>query len=176
MQSWLAKKLISFVMGRTRAGDIRPTLLLDAPDVQLTFPGRNSWSGVFRGKQEVERWLRRLAAVGLQTFPDEVVAKGMPWNTTICIRGHDHLDAPDGDAGVREPVRDLGPALVGPPQGVRGLRGHASPARARRLSGRAAAGAGRRLIESGCARVGGRRSVAPSRARRCAVAAGGRRQ
>jgi ketosteroid isomerase-like protein len=96
MQSWLADKLIAYVMGRTRAGDIRPTLLLDAPDVQLTFPGRNSWSGVYRGKQEVERWLRRLAAVGLQTFPDEVVAKGMPWNTTICIRGHDHLDAPDG--------------------------------------------------------------------------------
>jgi ketosteroid isomerase-like protein len=96
MQSWLAKKLISYVMGRTRQGDIRPTLLLDAPDVQLTFPGRNSWSGVFRGKPEVERWLRRLAAVGLQTFPDEVVAKGMPWDTTICIRGHDHLDAPDG--------------------------------------------------------------------------------
>ncbi len=96
MQSWLAKKLISYVMGRTRAGDIRPTLALDAPDVQLTFPGRNSWSGVYRGKQEVEQWLRRMAAVGLQTFPDEVVAKGMPWNTTICIRGHDHLDAPDG--------------------------------------------------------------------------------
>jgi ketosteroid isomerase-like protein len=96
MQSWLAHKLISYVMGRTRAGDIRPTLLLDAPDVQLTFPGRNSWSGVYRGKHEVERWLRRLAAVGLQTYPDEVVAQGMPWNTTICIRGHDHLDAPDG--------------------------------------------------------------------------------
>ena len=42
LQSWLAKKLITFVMGRTRDGDIRPTLLLDAPDVELTFPGRNS--------------------------------------------------------------------------------------------------------------------------------------
>ena len=42
MQSWLAKKLITFVMGRTRQGDVRPTLLLDAPDVKLTFPGRNS--------------------------------------------------------------------------------------------------------------------------------------
>ena len=38
MQSWLGHKLISFVMGRTRAGDVRPTLLLDHPDVHLTFP------------------------------------------------------------------------------------------------------------------------------------------
>ena len=96
MQSWLGHKLISFVMGRTRAGDVRPTLLLDHPDVHLTFPGTNSWSGVHRGKAEVEAWLRRLAAVGLQTFPDEVVVTGPPWRSTICVRGHDHLDAPDG--------------------------------------------------------------------------------
>ena len=40
MQSWLAKKLISYVMSRTRDGDIRPTLLMDADDVQLHLPGR----------------------------------------------------------------------------------------------------------------------------------------
>src|SRR5690348_5855905 len=96
MQSWLAHKVISYLMARTRAGDVGPTLRLDAPDVTLTFPGRSSWSGVFRGKQEVERWLKRFVAVGLQIYPDEVVAKGLPWNTTICVRGRDHLTAPDG--------------------------------------------------------------------------------
>ena len=97
MQSWLANKVISYVMGRTRAGDVRPTLLLDAPDVQLTFPGQSSWSGVFAGKDEVGAWLRRLAALGLQTHPDEVVAKGFPWNTTVCVRGRDHLHGDDGE-------------------------------------------------------------------------------
>jgi ketosteroid isomerase-like protein len=97
MQSWLAKKVISYVMSRTRAGDIQPTLLLDAPDVTLTFPGQNSWSGVHRGKVEVERWLRRLVALGLQTYPDEVVVKGFPWDTTVCVRGYDHLKGPDGE-------------------------------------------------------------------------------
>ncbi len=97
MQSWLGTKLIAYVMGRTRAGDLRPTLLLDAPDVQLTFPGQNSWAGTFRGKAEVGAWLRRLTALGLQTFPDEVVVKGMPWNTTVCIRGVDHLNGPGGE-------------------------------------------------------------------------------
>jgi ketosteroid isomerase-like protein len=97
VHSWLAKKLTSYVMSRTRTGDVGPTLKLDAPDVELTFPGQNSWSGVFRGKHEVERWLRRFAAVGIQIYPDEVVAKGFPWDTTICIRGHDLLRSPDGE-------------------------------------------------------------------------------
>lgn len=91
MQSWLAKKVISYAMARTRAGDIRPTLFLDAPDVKLTFPGQNSWSGEFRGKDEVARWLGRFAAVGIQIFPDEVIASGPPWRTTVCVRGRDYL-------------------------------------------------------------------------------------
>ena len=57
MLSWLAKLIISRVMARTRAGDIGPTLQMDADDVVLRVPGDNSWSGEFRGKQEVERWL-----------------------------------------------------------------------------------------------------------------------
>ena len=96
VQSWLAKRLISFLMQRTRAGDVRPTLMFDAPDVTLTFPGQNSWSGEHRGKAEVGRWLRRLAAVGIQTFPDEVIATGFPWRTTVCVRGHDFLRDADG--------------------------------------------------------------------------------
>ncbi len=94
--SWMGKKLISYVMASLRRGDIRPVLALDAPDVALTFPGQSSWSGVFRGKQEVERWLRRFVAAGLQTYPDEVVIAGLPWKMTVCVRAHDHLDAPDG--------------------------------------------------------------------------------
>jgi ketosteroid isomerase-like protein len=91
MLSWLSKKVISFVMGRTRKGDIRPTLLLDAPDVELTFPGANSWSGVFRGKGSHEKWLERFAAIGIQIYPDEVVAGGFPWRTIVCVRGRDFL-------------------------------------------------------------------------------------
>jgi ketosteroid isomerase-like protein len=97
MQSWLAKKVISYVMGRTRRGDIRPTLLLDAADVTLTFPGTSSWSGEFKGKDAVTRWLTRFAAAGIQIFPDQVVASGPPWRTTVCIRGRDHLRDSAGD-------------------------------------------------------------------------------
>jgi len=95
--SWIAKKLVTRAMARNRAGDIGLTLALDAPDVTLTFPGDNSWSGSFRGKAAVKRWLERLVQVGVQTFPDEVIAAGPPWNTTLCIRGHDYLRSPEGE-------------------------------------------------------------------------------
>ena len=96
MLSWLAGKVISHNMARTRAGDIGPTLRLDAPDVRFRFPGANSWSGEFRGKPAVGAWLERFAAAGLQIFPDEVVATGWPWRATVCIRGRIHLLGPEG--------------------------------------------------------------------------------
>ena len=91
MQSWLAMKLTQYLMARLRAGDPRPTNRLDAPDVTLTFPGQNSWSGQFRGKAEVGRWRQRLVAAGIQIFPDEVVAVGPPWHNRLLIRGHDYM-------------------------------------------------------------------------------------
>jgi ketosteroid isomerase-like protein len=97
MLSWLAKQLISWVMGRERAGDIRPLLLLMSSDVRFTFPGQNSWSGTFVGKDAVRRWLARFVGVGLKPFTDDVVVTGWPWKLTACVHAHDHLDAPSGE-------------------------------------------------------------------------------
>jgi ketosteroid isomerase-like protein len=94
--SWLAKQLLDRVMARLRAGDIRLALALYANDVQMWFPGDNSWSGVYRGKKELKAWLERFARVGIQIYPDEVVAAGPPWNTKVCIRGHDYVTSPEG--------------------------------------------------------------------------------
>jgi hypothetical protein len=96
MQSWLAGIGLGYAMRRLRAGDPRLILLLDAPEVTLTFPGDSSWAGVYRGKPAVERWLRRFVATGLQIYPDDVVAAGFPWKTTACIRGRIHLRDPSG--------------------------------------------------------------------------------
>jgi ketosteroid isomerase-like protein len=96
MLSWLVKQLISGVMARTRAGDIRPTLALDAPDLRFVFPGSNSWSGTFNSREEHRRWLQRLVRVGVKTDVDEVVAGGLPWKMTACIRGRSWRDAPSG--------------------------------------------------------------------------------
>lgn len=97
MLSWLAKKTIARNMAGASAGDLRMTLRMDAEDVRFRFPGDSSWGGEFNGKAELEPWLRRFADIGLQISPDEVVLKGFPWNQTICIRGRDHLDSPEGE-------------------------------------------------------------------------------
>lgn len=97
MLSWLAKKMIARNMARASAGDIEPTLKMDAEDVRFRFPGDSSWATDLRGKDQLRPWLQRFADVGLQISSDEVVLKGFPWKQTICIRGTDHLDTPDGE-------------------------------------------------------------------------------
>ena len=97
MQSWLAKKMISRNMAKARQGDIGPTLRMDAEDVRFRFPGDSSWAVELEGKDQLEPWLQRFADVGLQIYPDEVILKGFPWNQTICVRGTDFLDTPEGE-------------------------------------------------------------------------------
>jgi ketosteroid isomerase-like protein len=97
MLSWLAKRMIARNMERASAGDIGPTLRMDAEDVRFRFPGDSSWATELQGKDELEPWLRRFAEVGIKISPDEVVLKGFPWKQTICIRGTDHLDTPEGE-------------------------------------------------------------------------------
>ncbi|HEX7293609.1 MAG TPA: hypothetical protein VF259_03610 [Solirubrobacterales bacterium] len=96
MLSWLGKKMISRNMAKAREGDIGPTLQMDAEDVRFRFPGNSSWATELEGKKELEQWLRRFADAGLQIYPDEVILKGFPWNQTICVRGYDYLDTPEG--------------------------------------------------------------------------------
>lgn len=97
MLSWLAKKMIARNMERASAGDIGPTLKMDAEDVRFRFPGDSSWATELRGKEKLEPWLRRFADAGIQIYPDEVILRGFPWRQTICVRGRDHLDSPQGE-------------------------------------------------------------------------------
>lgn len=55
MQSWLGKRLIDFQLAALRRGDPWPSLSLAGHDVELTFPGTHSWSGVYRGKVALGR-------------------------------------------------------------------------------------------------------------------------
>lgn len=96
MFSWLAKRMLDQAYTRLNAGDPRLLLAIEADDVHFRFPGESSWSGDMRGKDHVERWLRRMIATGLQHEPEQVVVQGPPWNMTICLRSTDHLDDPEG--------------------------------------------------------------------------------
>jgi ketosteroid isomerase-like protein len=96
MLSWLAKQMISRNMASVRAGDYKPLLRLDAKDIRFRFPGNNSWTTELQGKEALGEWLQRFVESGIQIYPDEVIVKGLPWNATICVRGTDHLDDPNG--------------------------------------------------------------------------------
>jgi ketosteroid isomerase-like protein len=96
MLSWLAKRLIDRNMRALREGDPGPTLQMDSAEISFRFPGDSSWATELRGKAQLEQWLRRFVEAGLQIYADEVVVKGFPWKQTVCVRGHDFLDAPDG--------------------------------------------------------------------------------
>lgn len=97
MLSWLAKRVIGRNMAKAREGDLGPTLRMDAEDVRFRFPGDSSWATELQGKEDLEKWLRRFADAGIQIYPDEVVLKGFPWRQTICVRGYDYLDSPEGE-------------------------------------------------------------------------------
>lgn len=96
MLSWLARAVLRRNMARLNAGDYRPLLALDAPDVRFRFPGNSSWATELRGREELGEWLQRFVDTGLQIEADEVIAQGPPWRTTLCVRGVDHLDTEDG--------------------------------------------------------------------------------
>jgi len=94
MLSWLAEKMIARNMKSIRAGDVGPTLAMDADEVKFTFPGDSSFAPGASNKRELGQWLNRFVSLGLEIYPDEVVLKGFPWHQTICVRGHIHLDDP----------------------------------------------------------------------------------
>lgn len=96
MFSWLGHRLISRNLDALNRGDTGPLLALDHPDIRFRFPGRSSWAGEIQGRDELGRWLQRLVDTGLQHQVEQVILQGPPWNTTLCLRGTDHLDTEDG--------------------------------------------------------------------------------
>jgi hypothetical protein len=94
--SWLGKLILTRNMARLRAGDYGPLLRGDAKDVRFRFPGTSSFATELQGKNALEGWLQRFVSLGLQIYPDEVIVKGPPWRTTLCVRGTVFLDGPNG--------------------------------------------------------------------------------
>jgi hypothetical protein len=85
MISAIALRIISRASRQLAAGDIRPLVRTYRIDAIDTFPEQGSWAGVYRGRAEIGAFLRRFADVGLKLQPVDVVAKGWPWNMTVCV-------------------------------------------------------------------------------------------
>ena len=81
---------------RFMEGDVDAFLAGYSDDATITFPGRHSWAGVYRGTREIEQFLQRFKRVGLKGETHEILVHGSPWNTTVCVRFTDDLTTPDG--------------------------------------------------------------------------------
>ena len=103
---WMIRRNIAAL----NAGRPGPALSMFATDAQLSFPGVNSWSGQFRtpstGRQafvshrnrdEIEAFLVRYVAHGIQMEIEDTLVNGPPWNTRVAIRVHVWVPGDHGD-------------------------------------------------------------------------------
>ena len=74
--------------------------LLDAyaDDAVLHFnEGDHRWSGDWKGRDGIERFLRNFTAAKVQGTIRQIAVSGPPWALTMLVRFDDHADAPDGE-------------------------------------------------------------------------------
>jgi ketosteroid isomerase-like protein len=104
---WMIRRNIASI----NAGDYGPALAMFSDDLEFSFPGDNSWADEFRplergrqvhvthrGKSEMERFLQRYVAAGIQMHVEDILVNGPPWNLRAAVRVHDWSP---GDAGDR---------------------------------------------------------------------------
>ena len=96
LYGWAVRWMLCRNLALLGAGDPKPLLATYADDVRFVFPGRSSWAADLRGKDEVARWLGRFVRVGLRLEAHEILVKGPPWGTTVCLWFTDRFAADDG--------------------------------------------------------------------------------
>jgi ketosteroid isomerase-like protein len=96
LYAWTVRFVLCRNLRSLSEGDFEPLFGTYADDIRFVFPGHNSWAGKYRGREAVERWVRRVYQVGLRLEPREILVMGPPWDTTVCLRFTDRCTAPDG--------------------------------------------------------------------------------
>jgi ketosteroid isomerase-like protein len=97
MLSWLAGSMLRRSIRALNAGDVGPALKAYAGDAELVFPGDSSFGGTYRGKAEIEGFLRRFVECRLRLEPHVIVAKGWPWKMTIWMQMTDQATDQQGN-------------------------------------------------------------------------------
>lgn len=90
-------------------GDAEFILGLATPDLELAFPGDNSWAAMYRpversrerhvthrGIEEVRTFAQRFVAAGFQYRIDDILVNGPPWKTRVAMRAVDWVAGSDG--------------------------------------------------------------------------------
>ena len=85
-------------VGRLSNGDHGPLLAGFAEDAVLHFnEGPHRFSGVHRGRAEIERFLREFTNAGVEGEIRSIWFSGPPWALTLLVRFDDRATGPDGE-------------------------------------------------------------------------------
>lgn len=104
------RAIVRHSIRRLNAGDPDLLLRMAAPDVELAFPGDNTWAAMFRpvakgrhvhtthrGIDECRAFADRFVDEGIQFHVEDILVNGPPWNTRIALRVHDFRPGPPGE-------------------------------------------------------------------------------
>lgn len=89
LYAWAVRTLLQRNASAFLAGDPGPLLKMYADDAVLEFPGESTWGPEYRGKAEIEGFLRRFLASGLTGSIGQVWVSGPPWATRIAAEFDD---------------------------------------------------------------------------------------
>jgi ketosteroid isomerase-like protein len=103
------RTMIRHTIRRLNDGDYGPALRMFADDATLSFPGSNTWSHQFRaaelgcdavvthrGRAELEAFLQRYIAQGIEMVVEDILVNGPPWNMRAAARVHHSILDADG--------------------------------------------------------------------------------
>jgi ketosteroid isomerase-like protein len=89
LYAWAVRTMLHRNASAFLAGDPGPLLKMYAEDAVLEFPGESSWGPEYRGRAEIEGFLRRFLASGLTGTIGHVWISGPPWATRIAAEFDD---------------------------------------------------------------------------------------
>ena len=103
---WMIRRNVEALNG----GDHGPVLAMFDAEATLSFPGRSTFSTEFRdprpgraayathrGRAEIERFLQRYVAAGIQMEVEDILVNGAPWKARAAIRAHVWSPGSDGE-------------------------------------------------------------------------------
>src|SRR3954453_23785127 len=82
---WAVKAMLRRNVAALMSGDVGPLSRMYADDAVLEFPGEHSWGPEYRGRAEIEGFLRRFVDAGLRGEIVDVFVSGPPWATRIAV-------------------------------------------------------------------------------------------
>jgi ketosteroid isomerase-like protein len=94
---WAVRRQIRRNVDALGRGDPAPLLRGYADDAVLVFPGESSWSGEHRGREAIERFLRRFVAAGLTGTAEDILVNGPPWRTRVAVVFSDRAEDGSGN-------------------------------------------------------------------------------